>query len=229
MIESTSSWTNLSGSNPNFFTAHGTIAPRKRAPGESRCARSHPSRRSAIPCALGMPPTPAGRSSTRLLSVMANWPRRKKASRGSVAIQLGLPRPAFRYAVDPAFEVFSAALARKSLISNGLRLSYSRRVRTSIVFLLRQHHDEDHAPDREQGIADGVGHGVAERGHLAVGPLADHSQRRRRGARAGAGAEQDRGVEAEDVLAREHREDQGQRGGDHAPHEEADALRLQTF
>jgi hypothetical protein len=32
-----------------------------------------------------------------LLSVTANCPSRKNASRGSVATQFGLPRPAFRY------------------------------------------------------------------------------------------------------------------------------------
>ncbi len=34
--------------------------------------------------------------------------------------------------MDEAFAVLSAALARKSLISNGLRVSYSRRVTSSI-------------------------------------------------------------------------------------------------
>ena len=49
-----------------------------------------------MPAAFGMPPTPGGRSSTRLLSMIANCPSRKNASRGSVAIQFGLPRPALR-------------------------------------------------------------------------------------------------------------------------------------
>src|SRR5262249_42690594 len=228
IIESTSSWTNRSGSNPNRFTVHGTIFSRKRAPGASRCARSQPSRRSAIPWAFGMPPTPAGRSSTRLLSVMANWPSRKNASRGSVAIQLGLPRPALRYAIDAAFDVLSAALIRKSLISNGLRLSYSFRVRTSIdLFLLAQQNDENHAPDREQRVADRIGDGVAERGHLALGSVADQTERGSRRARAGQDAEQQRIVEPEDVLADVHPEDQRHRGGERAPQEETDALCLQ--
>ena len=51
-----------------------------------------------MPLACGIPPIPAGCSITRLLSVMANWPSRKNPSRGVVAIQLGLPRPAFRKA-----------------------------------------------------------------------------------------------------------------------------------
>ena len=62
------------------------------------CFASQASRRAAMPLACGMPPIPAACSITRLLSVMANWPSRKKPSRGVVAIQLGLPRPAFRKA-----------------------------------------------------------------------------------------------------------------------------------
>ncbi len=49
-----------------------------------------------MPGAFGMPATPGGRSSTRLHSVTANCPSRKNASRGSVATQLGFPRPALR-------------------------------------------------------------------------------------------------------------------------------------
>ena len=77
-----------------------------------------------MPAALGMPPTPGGRSSTRLLSVTANCPSRKNASRGSVATQFGLPRPAFRYEMDDSCAAFVATLARKSLISNGPSFSY---------------------------------------------------------------------------------------------------------
>ena len=124
MMESTSSWTNLSGSKPNFFTAQGTIVCRKGAPGMSACLVSQASSRAATPAALGMPPTPGGRSSTRLLSVIANCPSRKYPSRGSVATQFGLPRPAFRYEIDDSSAVFDATLARKSLISNGPSFSY---------------------------------------------------------------------------------------------------------
>ena len=66
------------------------------APGMSECLASQFSSLTAMPSFFGMPPTPGGRSSTRLLSTIANCPSRKKASRGSVAIQFGLPRPAFR-------------------------------------------------------------------------------------------------------------------------------------
>ena len=59
----------------------------------------------AMPLACGMPPIPARCSITRLLSVMANWPSRKKPSRGVVAIQFGLPRPAFRKADCDRLEV----------------------------------------------------------------------------------------------------------------------------
>ena len=110
---------NLSASKPNFFTVHGAIRCRKGAPGMSWCFVSQASSRSAMPFAFGMPPTPGGRSNTRLLSVMANCPSRKKASRGSVATQFGLPRPAFRKVSDDSSAAFVATLATKSLISNG--------------------------------------------------------------------------------------------------------------
>jgi hypothetical protein len=71
----------------------------------------------------------------RWLSVMANWPSRKKAERGSVAIQLGLPRPALRYAICEAFAVFAATFARSFLISNGLSVSYCCSVKGSTVVL----------------------------------------------------------------------------------------------
>src|SRR6059058_4205660 len=125
MMESTNSCTNLSGSKLNLFTAHGTIASRKVAPGMSSCFASQDSSRPAIPSALGIPPTPGGRSSTRLLSVTANCPRRKNASRGSVATQFGLPRPAFRYDKEFSSAVFDATFWTKSLISNGPSLSNS--------------------------------------------------------------------------------------------------------
>src|SRR4051794_35219495 len=106
MIESTSSWTKASGSNENVLMANGTIDERNAAPGMSACLASQASRREAMPLACGIPPIPGGWSITRLLSVMANWPSRKNPSRGSVAIQLGLPRPAFRKADCVVLVVF---------------------------------------------------------------------------------------------------------------------------
>ncbi|MNY24030.1 hypothetical protein D3C86_1577200 [compost metagenome] len=50
--------------------------------------------RSAQPFLAGMPARMTS-SRTRRASFMAKRPSRKKASRGSVAIQFGLPRPAF--------------------------------------------------------------------------------------------------------------------------------------
>src|SRR5580765_3432517 len=88
-----------------------------------------------MPGALGMPPTPGGRSSTRLLSVTANCPSRKNPSRGSVAPQFGLPRPALRYVIDASCADFDATLARKSLIWNGPSFSYFLRVTSSIELL----------------------------------------------------------------------------------------------
>ena len=58
---------------------------------------------------------------TRWLSVMANWPSKKKELRGSVAIQLGLPRPALRNADCVVLEVSLARLISSFLISNGPR------------------------------------------------------------------------------------------------------------
>ena len=55
---------------------------------------------------------------------MANWPSRKNASRGSVATQFGLPRPAFRKVSDESSADFCATFATKSLISNGPSFSY---------------------------------------------------------------------------------------------------------
>src|SRR5205085_6695281 len=141
-------------SKPNLFTVHGTIACRKSAPGMSLCDFNQASRRLAMPGALGMPPTPGGRSSTRLLSVTANWPRRKNASRGSVATQFGLPRPALRYELDDSSADFAATLARKSLISNGPSFSYCLNLMSFMTSprgldakrASRQDHDEDHPP-----------------------------------------------------------------------------------
>ncbi len=68
-----------------------------------------------MPGAFGMPPTPGGKSSTRLLSVMANCPSRKNASRGSVATQFGLPRPAFRYEIEDSSAAFDATFCEEIL------------------------------------------------------------------------------------------------------------------
>ncbi len=133
MIESTSSCTKASGSNPNSFTANGTIDARNSAPGISLFLERNAASRLAMPCGAGIPPSPAGCSITRLLSVIANWPSRKKPSRGVVAIQLGLPRPALRKADCEVREVFFASLMSSSLISNGLRVSNFRRVMMSLI------------------------------------------------------------------------------------------------
>src|SRR6185437_7317748 len=69
----------------------------------------------------------------RLLSVMANCPSKKKPSRGVVAIQFGLPRPAFRNAACVRFEVAFARLISSSLISKGLKASNFFRVKISAI------------------------------------------------------------------------------------------------
>src|SRR6185503_10707698 len=171
MIESTSSCTKASALNENFMVAKRSIEDRKAAPGRSACLASQASRRAAMPLAWGIPPMPAGCSITRLLSVMANWPSRKKPSRGVVAIQLGLPRPALRKADCVVLEVFLASWMSSSLISNGLKASNLRSVRISAMGRSQcsdsaHQHDKHHAPDRQQCISDCVGHGIAEPGDL---------------------------------------------------------------
>src|SRR5215203_578733 len=194
MIESTSSWTKASGSNLKVLNANLTIADRKGAPGMSSCIESHVSKRAATPLALGMPPIPGLTSITRLLSTIANWPSRKNPSRGVVAIQLGFPRPASRKE-DCVVLVASLAKTLSSfLISNGLRASNLRRTeRSAILFpcvtrvnsnegasllccALRHQHDENHPPDRQQRVADGVGDSVAKARDLALGGIVDHPE-----------------------------------------------------
>src|SRR6478736_6235355 len=106
---------------------------------------------------------------TRWLSVTANCPSRKKPSRGVVAIQLGLPRPAFKKADCVVLEFFLASFINSSLISNGLRVSkvckFKRSTNVSFLGLSRQHHDQDHAPDCEECISHGIGDGVSESGN----------------------------------------------------------------
>jgi len=85
------------------------------------CEPSLKSTGNALAC--GMPPTPAEWLITRLLSVMANWPSRKNPSRGVVATQFGLPRPAFRKALCVLLDVSFARLINSSFISNGLNAS----------------------------------------------------------------------------------------------------------
>src|SRR4051812_5506069 len=205
MIESTSSWTNLSGSNPNFSQVQGTISKRKDAPAAALFEVSHSASRAATPGALGMPPMPGGRSSTRRLSVIANWPSRKKASRGVVAIQFGLPRPALMKETADTSDAACACSIRKSLISKGLSFSYVFRFITSMIRLRRRgrgsagHQDHCHAKDCEQRVAHRVGHAVAQCGHLALGAILNHPERRGRGPRARANAEEDGGVEFEYV------------------------------
>src|SRR6478735_2435089 len=129
-----------------------------------------------MPWACGIPPTPAGTSITRLLSVIANCPSRKNPSRGVVAIQLGLPRPALRNADCDFRDVFLASLINSSLISNGLRVSKLSRRKTSMIAsfqnLSGHEHNDDHPPDGEERIADCVRNCVSKRGNLAPGAVA---------------------------------------------------------
>src|SRR4051812_1120449 len=240
MIESTSSWTKASGWKPNVFAAQGTTLRSSVAPGMSACASSQRSSRSAIPAAFAMPPSPASDFIVRWLSVMANCPRRKNAERGSVAIQFGLPRPAFRYAICEALAVFAATFARSFLISKGLSVSYCCSVTPSMTFSSRcgarptpstdlpAHEQHDgHAEDGEQRVADGVGHAVAQRRNLALAGFLNHPQRGGRCSYAGADAEENGRMELEDVVSEQHRDNERHRRRDHSPDEQAEADLLQ--
>ena len=55
-----------------------------------------------------------------------DWPSEKKASRGVVAVQLGLPRPALRKSEGLPAAVSLAAVMRKSFNSNGLSFASVR-------------------------------------------------------------------------------------------------------
>src|SRR5688572_10808795 len=142
---------------------------------------------------------------------------------------------------------FEATFARKSLISKGPSFSYFLSVRASSVsvstsmdssslsldrergWASRQQHDQSHAPDCQQRVADGVGHRVAKGRYLALGLIAHQSKRRRGGAGAGDDAERERIVETKQVLGHEHPEHQWDGGGEGAPHEQTGALRLQAI
>src|SRR5215831_1304439 len=76
------------------------------------------SKRCAIPGLAGMPARILS-SRTRRHSASANLPNRKNASRGSVAIQFGLPRPAFSICIAPALELSFDSVIRWSFSSNG--------------------------------------------------------------------------------------------------------------
>src|SRR5712675_2341936 len=113
---------------------------------------------------------------------MANWPNRKKPSRGVVEIQLGLPRPAFRNADCDVLEATLARSMSSFLISKGLKVSNflsvrrsamvsscagllvqkrreSREYRSHRVSRLSHQDDKNHSPDRQQRVSNRVGHG----------------------------------------------------------------------
>src|SRR5262245_21675459 len=76
------------------------------------------SKRWPMPCLAGMPARILS-SRTRRHSARANLPNRKNASRGSVAIQFGLPRPAFSICIAPALVVSLQSWIRWSFSSKG--------------------------------------------------------------------------------------------------------------
>src|SRR5271165_4139924 len=227
-MASISSCTNASASKPNASSTYGSIRRTNAVPGRSLCASSQPRRRSAMPCCAGMPPIPSFRR-MRSDSAMPKCPSRKNALRGSVAIQFGLPRPAFRKACAAFLALHRASLISSSLTSNGLSSSYVLRLSACMcVGSLCQQHDDDHAPDCQQRVSHRVRHGVAEPWDLALGGFADHAECRGGGSRPGAAAQHDRRIEAEEVPADIDTEDQRQRGGKNTPQEQAEPDLLQA-
>src|SRR5262249_34890047 len=83
---------------------------------------------------------------------------RKKPSRGVVATQLGLPRPALRNADCVVREAFLARWINSSLISNGLKDSNLRSVRMSVTI-----YSSWQAYSSPGGSADAVGDGRGQR------------------------------------------------------------------
>src|SRR5262252_5205448 len=203
-------------------------------------------KRWALPAFSGIRPTSGTRPTPRRVSSIAKRSRVPNASRGVVQSQFGLPRPALSIGPWPSFSDSDASSMSLSFSSKGLSFSSAfcsaRVVFAVFVFVgivsslsnrvdsvsSRQEHDDDHTPDREERVADGVGDGVPEGGDLALGLITNHAERRRRGPRAGDRAEKDRVVEAEDVLANDHAQDKGDSGRLGAPQELADPLLLQA-
>ena len=112
-----------------------------------------------MPLACGMPPIPAGCSITRLLSVMANWPSRKKPSRGVVAIQFGLPRPAFRNADCVVFDVCFGEIDQLVLdLERAQSFEFPQRQDVSHDLLLCFEF-------RDQVVTDAMQHGLTVRAH----------------------------------------------------------------
>src|SRR5262245_36963555 len=76
------------------------------------------SKRWPMPCLAGIPARILS-SRTRRHSASANLPNRKNASRDSVAIQFGLPRPAFSICIALAFALSFDSVIRWSFSSKG--------------------------------------------------------------------------------------------------------------
>ena len=97
MIESTSSCTKASGWKANVFDCPRHDVAQER--GLRACPRGASSQlwsRSAIPGAFAIPPIPAADFIVALALGDGELAKEENAERGSVAIQFGFPRPAFR-------------------------------------------------------------------------------------------------------------------------------------
>ena len=88
---------------------------------------------------------------------------------------------------------------------------------------LGEQNDDHHPPDRQKGVSDRIRHGIAERRNLAFCGFADKPDRRGTGARPGAAAEQNGGIETKDETARQHADNERHRCGGNPPQEQTDA------
>src|SRR5580704_9727813 len=89
----------------------------------------------------------------------------------------------------------------------------------------RQQKNENHAPNGEQSVPDGVGYGVAECGYLTVRAITHQTERSSGSAGSGENAQQNCIVESENVLADIQAEDERQSGSNRSPKKETNSLR----
>src|SRR5689334_6353254 len=94
---------------------------------------------------------------------------------------------------------------------------------------LRKKHDENHAPDSEERVADRVSDCVPERRHLTLTYVAHQPERSPGRTRTGDDAERQGIMEPEDVLGHEHAKHQWYRCRHSAPQEQPDTLGLQAI
>src|SRR4029079_9692413 len=134
------------------------------------------------------------------------------------------------------FVLFFARSISSFLISKGLSVSNLRSVRRSAIEFLRvlivsenekvllgHEHDENHAPDRQQGVPNGIGNRIPEPWDLTFGTIIDHAERGSRGSCTGTATQHYRIIELEQVFADIHCENEWHCRDRNTPQEEAQA------